>query len=123
MRIPNHIGVIPDGNRRWAVSKGLSKEEGYKNGLNPGLELYRLCKKVGVKELTFYGFTQDNTKRPTQQVKAFVQACIDAVQLLSREDADLLVIGNYESPMFPQELTPFLTGNVLELEELKSTSW
>ncbi|HHX95309.1 MAG TPA: di-trans,poly-cis-decaprenylcistransferase [Clostridia bacterium] len=109
MRIPNHIGIIPDGNRRWAVSKGLSKEEGYSKGLNPGLELYRLCKEVGVKELTFYGFTQDNTKRPAQQVKAFIKACIDAVQLLSREDADLLVIGNYESPLFPQELTPFLT--------------
>jgi len=109
MRIPNHIGIIPDGNRRWAVSKGLSKEEGYSKGLNPGLELYRLCKEVGVKELTFYGFTQDNTKRPVQQVKAFIKACIDAVQLLSREDADLLVIGNYESPLFPQELTPFLT--------------
>jgi len=109
MRIPNHIGIIPDGNRRWAVKNGLSKEKGYDSGLNPGLELYRLCKEVGVKELTFYGFTQDNTKRPAQQVKAFVKACVDAVHLLSREDADLLVIGNSDSPVFPRELAPFRT--------------
>ena len=109
MRIPNHIGVIPDGNRRWAVNKGMTKERGYDSGLNPGLELYRLCKEAGVKELTFYGFTQDNTKRPSQQVKAFVKACVDAVHLLSGEDADLMVIGNNESPLFPQELAPFLT--------------
>lgn len=109
MRIPNHIGVIPDGNRRWAANKGMSKEKGYNSGLNPGLELYRLCKEVGVKELTFYGFTQDNTKRPSQQVKAFVKACVDAVKLLSGEDADLLVMGNSESDLFPQELAPFTT--------------
>ena len=30
MRIPNHIGIIPDGNRRWALENGLSKEKGYK---------------------------------------------------------------------------------------------
>lgn len=87
----------------------MTKEKGYDNGLNPGLELYRLCKEVGVKELTFYGFTQDNTKRPSQQVRAFVKACVDAVHLLSGEDADLLVIGNNESPVFPQELAPFRT--------------
>lgn len=62
MRIPNHIGIIPDGNRRWAVNKGLTKEKGYASGLNPGLILFHLCKELGVKELTFYGFTTDNTK-------------------------------------------------------------
>ena len=107
MRIPNHIGVIPDGNRRWATGKGLPKEKGYSSGLAPGLELYRLCREAGVKELTFYGFTQDNTKRPSRQVKAFSKACVDAVDLLSKEDAELLVIGNTESPMFPQELASF----------------
>ena len=29
MRLPNHIGIIPDGNRRWAIGKGMSKEKGY----------------------------------------------------------------------------------------------
>jgi len=107
MRIPNHIGIIPDGNRRWASNRGLPKETGYDRGLDPGLQLFRLCKEVGVKELTFYGFTQDNTKRPSQQVAAFSKACVDAVDLLSKEDAELLVIGNTESPMFPKELIPF----------------
>lgn len=106
-RIPEHIGIIPDGNRRWAVGKGMSKEKGYAAGLDPGLELYKLCKEVGVRELTYYGFTQDNTKRPSIQRIAFQNACVDAVELLAKEDADLLVIGNYESSMFPKELVPF----------------
>lgn len=106
-RIPDHIGIIPDGNRRWAVSKNMSKEAGYNFGLNPGLELYRLCKELGVKELTYYGFTQDNTKRPPAQTRAFQKACVDAVKMLEKEDANLLVIGNYSSPMFPKELLPY----------------
>ncbi|KEI01090.1 undecaprenyl diphosphate synthase family protein [Clostridium botulinum] len=107
MRIPNHIGIIPDGNRRWAINNGLTKEKGYNSGLNPGLILFGLCKKIGIKEITYYGFTTDNTKRPKIQRLAFSKACVDAVNLLSKEDADLLVVGNYNSPMFPKELLPF----------------
>lgn len=107
MRIPNHVGIIPDGNRRWSVNNGLSKENGYASGLLPGLVLFKLCKEVGVKELTFYGFTTDNTKRPKIQREAFIKACIEAVKMLSKEDADLLVVGNAKSPMFPKELLPY----------------
>ena len=106
MRIPNHIGVIPDGNRRWSVDNGLSKDKGYTFGLDPGLSLYKICKDLGVKEITYYGFTTDNTKRPPLQREAFVKACVDAVKLLSTQDADLLVVGNSDSPMFPKELLP-----------------
>lgn len=107
MRIPNHIGVIPDGNRRWAVARGLAKEMGYREGLQPGLELLKLCKELGVKELTYYGFTADNTKRPSAQTKAFVQACIEAIELIAREDVSLLVIGNTDSKVFPKELMQY----------------
>ncbi len=107
MRIPNHIGIIPDGNRRWAVEHGMTKEKGYEKGLNPGLELFKLCEKIGIKEITYYGFTVDNTKRPKYQRLAFTKACVDAVKLLSKENADLLVLGNTESEMFPKELLPF----------------
>lgn len=107
MRIPNHIGIIPDGNRRWAVRNGLGKEEGYGPGLNPGLQLYKICNELGVKEMTFYGFTTDNTKRPAVQTAAFTSACIEAVKMFSNEDASLLVVGNTSSPMFPKELLPY----------------
>lgn len=107
MRIPNHIGVIPDGNRRWAVGKGLTKEMGYREGLAPGLRLLELCKEVGVKELTYYGFTADNTKRPANQKKAFIQACIDAIELIANHDVSLRVIGNTDSKVFPETLLPY----------------
>ena len=108
-RIPKHIGIIPDGNRRWAVKKGLEKKDGYSHGISPGVDLYRICRSLGVEELTFYGFTTDNTRRPAVQRAAFSDACVKAVEFLSEEDADLLVLGNTKSPVFPKELLPYTT--------------
>lgn len=106
-RIPRHIGIIPDGNRRWAKENGLRKQDGYNHGLLPGLKLLRLAKKYGVEELTYYGFTVDNCKRPKEQVKAFSEACVKAVEKIKGEDVEIRVIGNTKSSCFPKELLPY----------------
>ena len=49
MRLPKHIGIIPDGNRRWAEAHQMKKEEGYKCGIDPGLALFKLCKEEELK--------------------------------------------------------------------------
>lgn len=106
-RIPKHIGIILDGNRRWAVRNGLKKKEGYAYGLKPGLRLLQAAKKQSIQELTYYGFTVDNCKRPKEQVTAFSQACITAIEIIKQENIDLYVIGNTCSPCFPAELLPY----------------
>lgn len=128
MRVPEHVGIIPDGNRRWAVGNGLKKEDGYERGISPGMSLFHTCQKLGVKEMSFYGFTADNTKRPSLQRQAFTNACIAAVKVLSKEDASLLVAGNTESAMFPEELLPYTTrkdfGNGgMKINFLVNYSW
>lgn len=85
----------------------MTKDRGYDEGLDPGLRVFKLCEELGIEELTFYGFTSDNTKRPKIQRLAFTKACIDAVRLLAKENADLLVLGNTDSKMFPEELLPY----------------
>lgn len=109
MRIPRHIGLIPDGNRRWAQSKGLKKQDGYEYGLDPGLQALKLAQEYGIDEITYYGFTTDNCKRPKNQIEAFQKSCVDAVKLIANENVSLLVIGNHQSPMFPQELIKYTT--------------
>ncbi|MFO8059340.1 MAG: undecaprenyl diphosphate synthase family protein, partial [Bacillota bacterium] len=106
-RIPRHIGVIPDGNRRWAESNGMDKKDGYRYGVDAGFEMYQLCRGLGVEELTLYGFTRDNTKRPVRQREEFRRACVEAVMRLAGEDAALRVIGDDSSEMFPRELVQF----------------
>lgn len=106
-RLPNHIGIIPDGNRRWALDNGLHKKDGYRFGIDPGFKLYELCVDLGIKELTFYGFTKDNTKRPSEQAVEFKNACVNSVEGLTKRNAELLVIGDTSSKSFPEELKPY----------------
>lgn len=112
IRIPKHIGIIPDGNRRWAQKNSLQKEDGYKHGIKPGFELYELMLELGIQEATFYGFTVDNTKRAKVQTEAFKEACIEAVEVLANKDANLLVIGNAEASSFPKELKKYANKRV-----------
>lgn len=123
-----HVGVIPDGNRRWAQQNGMGKEEGYAHGLTAGVRLLRAAKDAGVRELTFYGFTVDNCKRPAVQVAAFSQACVQAARCICDEGASLHVVGNTKSPCFPAELLPYTQekkdeGNGLKVNLLVNYGW
>lgn len=117
-RIPRHIGIIPDGNRRWAEQRGFHKKDGYMHGIKPGFELYEMMLEYGIKEATFYGFTKDNNKRELEQREAFTKACVDSVNLLSGKDANLLVIGNKDSVAFPTELKKYANKRVTFGNEL-----
>lgn len=128
LRKPIHIGIIPDGNRRWAKNNGLEKEDGYHYGLNPGLEVLRQAKKYGVEEITYYGFTVDNCKRPIIQQNEFKKACVDAVNIISSEGTSLLVVGNTESESFPKELLPYtkrtdINGGGIRVNFLVNYGW
>lgn len=123
-----HIGIIPDGNRRWANEHGMNKRYGYEYGLMPGLRLLRMAKEMEVDEITYYGFTMDNCKRPSDQFHAFKKACVEAVALLAKEGADLLVIGNSDSKCFPEELLPYTTrtsvnGGGIKVNFLVNYGW
>ena len=125
---PKHIGIIPDGNRRWATEHGMEKKDGYQYGLLPGVKLLRMAKEQNIEELTYYGFTVDNCKRPTEQFASFQKACVDAVNLLKKEGADLFVIGNTKSKCFPKELLPYtkrtsINGGGIRLNFLVNYGW
>ncbi|WP_244835250.1 undecaprenyl diphosphate synthase family protein [Clostridium sp. BJN0001] len=102
-----HIGIIPDGNRRWAAKNNLSKDRGYSHGIIPGYTIFKLCQKENIEEVTFFGFTTDNTKRPAIQKQSFTKACIDSVNVLTKENCEILVVGNSNSDCFPKELKEF----------------
>lgn len=124
-RLPHHVGFIPDGNRRWALGKGLSKEAGYAYGVEPGLVLFETCRSLGIEEVSVYGFTQDNTRRPSAQKEAFRDACTKFALEIVRRGAALLVVGNEESDEFPHALKPYRTrvGNGIRVNFLINYGW
>jgi len=67
-KIPYHIAIIADGNRRWASKNGLSLAEGYSAAYDNLRRFTYWCKDRGVSMVTFWGFSMENWKRPKEEV-------------------------------------------------------
>jgi undecaprenyl diphosphate synthase len=122
---PQHIGFIPDGNRRWAKARGLPPEAGYAHGIAPGLKLFELCRQSAIAEVSVYCFTQDNTRRPAAQTARYREAVVAFATEIEQRGAALLVVGDDRSPLFPPELAAFRTrrGNGLRVNLLVNYGW
>lgn len=68
-RLPAHIGVIMDGNGRWANSRSLPRVAGHKAGVEPVRMTVETCARLGVQSLTLYAFSVENWKRPRAEVE------------------------------------------------------
>lgn len=126
-RLPRHVGLIPDGNRRWARERGLHAVEGYAAGLQRGLKMLDECIDLGIEEVSVYGFTMDNNKRPPAQRAAFSIACVKFVEMAMKRDVNLRVVGDYTSSMFPDVLRPYALarqgGGKLKVNLLVNYGW
>ncbi|MEM1556989.1 MAG: polyprenyl diphosphate synthase [Thermoproteota archaeon] len=69
MPMPNHIGIIMDGNRRWAELKGLDKSLGHVFGAKKVDEVLKWCHELGIKILTLYVLSTENLKRPREEIQ------------------------------------------------------
>jgi undecaprenyl diphosphate synthase len=71
--IPNHVVIIPDGNRRWAKNRELSPWEGHEEGAKRTEEIVREASRLGIKNLSIWGSSLNNlTKRPLMEKKALL---------------------------------------------------
>jgi len=66
--VPAHIGIIPDGNRRWAKGRGLPALEGHRQGVKVAKEIALASFERGVQYLTMYGFSAENWSRAQDEV-------------------------------------------------------
>ncbi len=73
MNLPNHIGIIMDGNGRWAKAKGLPRKFGHKKGADVFKTIIRHLNKIGVKYVTVYAFSTENWKRPKEEIDGIIQ--------------------------------------------------
>lgn len=66
--VPNHLAIIPDGNRRWARARGLPVSEGHRQGAKRIIELARFCRDLGIHTFTIWGFSTENWVRNRKEV-------------------------------------------------------
>ena len=71
--LPNHIGIIMDGNGRWAKKRGLPRKAGHKVGATAFRNTVRYANQLGIKYLTVYAFSTENWKRPEDEIKAIME--------------------------------------------------
>jgi tritrans,polycis-undecaprenyl-diphosphate synthase [geranylgeranyl-diphosphate specific] len=67
--IPGHIGIILDGNRRWAQTQGLIRGVGHEEGANRAEELLDWCHELGIKTVTLYVLSTENLDRSPEELK------------------------------------------------------
>lgn len=67
-RLPRHVGIIMDGNGRWARARGLPREVGHERGADSVRTVVRAARKVGVEALTLFAFSSQNWDRPHEEV-------------------------------------------------------
>jgi short-chain Z-isoprenyl diphosphate synthase len=77
--IPRHVGVILDGNRRWASEQGSSSSAGHRAGAAKIEEFLGWCDEVGVEVVTLWLLSTDNLGRPAAELKLLLEIIVDAV--------------------------------------------
>jgi short-chain Z-isoprenyl diphosphate synthase len=82
--VPRHIGVILDGNRRWAKSLGESASHGHRRGADKIGELLHWSEEVGVEVVTLWMLSTDNLARPADELGDLLQIIEDVVQELAQ---------------------------------------
>lgn len=95
--IPQHIAIIPDGNRRWAKSKHLPSVFGHKKGVEVSNSFYNNVFDMGVKVLSFWAFSTENWDRPPKEVKYLFKLLEDVFRRwlvsMNQDNIKILVSG------------------------------
>ena len=114
-RFPRHIGIIMDGNGRWARERGELRVAGHREGMVVLKRMVEACKNLGIGYLTVYAFSTENWKRPQREV-AFLLRLLQSyirseLDYLRENDVALRFIGAREG------LSPKILGMMEEIEE------
>lgn len=96
--LPTHIGVIMDGNGRWAKKRGLPRSAGHQAGADTLKKIVTECNKMGIKYITVYAFSTENWKRPKDEVDFLMNLLYnylkDAEKTLAGENVVIRAIGS-----------------------------
>jgi undecaprenyl diphosphate synthase len=67
--VPRHVGIIMDGNGRWAAARGLPRVEGHRRGVEALRKTVRAAGEIGIRCLTIFSFSSENWQRPASEVR------------------------------------------------------
>ncbi len=113
--LPQHIGVIMDGNGRWAKKRGLPRSAGHKAGADSLKKIVTACNNMGIKYITVYAFSTENWSRPKEEVDYLMNLLLgylrDAENTLAGENVVIRTIGSRT------ELSEEIQQQIIKTEE------
>lgn len=117
-KLPRHIAIIPDGNRRWAVLHGRDSWEGHTAGAERIEEIVREGRKLGIREVSFWGSSLENlSKRPMREKQELLRIYetyfekLMADEDVFRDRVRIRCIGHWEE-QFPEKLKSILRKGI-----------
>lgn len=128
-RLPKHMGIIIDGNGRWAKSRGLPRSAGHKAGSDNLKKQIEFLFDLGVKNLSLYCFSSENWKRPKQEVDYLMQLFDEMLDEYKKDyidrDVKIIISGDLSDERLPInvrtkakeliDITSGKTSNILNL--------
>ncbi len=126
-RLPRHVGIIMDGNGRWAKKRGLPRSAGHSAGAEALKKIVTEANNLGIEYVTVYAFSTENWKRPADEVKYLMSLLLDylknAEKNLAGDNTVIRVIGSRaelgdeirEQILKTEKLTEHNTGTVLNI--------
>jgi len=105
--IPKHVGIIIDGNRRWAKKRGLGADEGHEAGMRNVEKIVERAKESGIRYLTIYTLSTENwRKRSKKEVKGIFDLLLRMIREKKKEyqkkGIRLFILGNFQA--FPKKV-------------------
>lgn len=113
-RLPKHIGIIMDGNGRWAKNRFMPRIAGHKEGMNRVVDIVEECCKIGIETLTLYAFSTENWKRPEEEVNGLMNILVvyinSQLKRILENNIIFRVIGDYSK--FPISIVKLLDDSI-----------
>ncbi|MGN0661503.1 MAG: isoprenyl transferase [Oscillospiraceae bacterium] len=112
--IPTHVGIIMDGNGRWAKKRGLPRKAGHYQGAKAFRKIVKYCSDIGIKYATFYAFSTENWSRPQDEVDSIMKLMdeyLDDAKNFYKENVRTILIGD------KSRLDPKLQAKINKVEE------
>ena len=113
--LPEHIGIIMDGNGRWAQKRGLPRSAGHKQGARTFREIVRYCRSIGIRYLTVYAFSTENWKRPQSEIDSIMNLLRDYLDELERHSDEEQGVLRFIGDMAP--LAEDLRQRITDVQE------
>ncbi len=113
VQLPEHLGIIMDGNGRWAKKRGLPRSAGHKAGGQTFRRIARYCSNIGIKYLTLYAFSTENWSRPKNEIdtlmRYFKEYLTEALEDFREDTIVVRFIGDISA--FPEDLQALMKEN------------